>query len=149
MKIFAKLIMAISVVAALAGCSTQGMEPHEELLARSVVASGVIKYVDSGDDPAARAKNTVEVVDKLLSYAGEGEAFTLDELEAEARRQIPWKDMNPEDAVLVDALIHYVRAEMERRVEDSTVQLPTNELVEMRDVLHWVREAAVLYTGEE
>lgn len=142
-KIAATMMMAVSIL--VVGCSTQGLEPHEEVLAHSVVVSGVAKFVQNGTDPAERASEVVETIDRVVAFSEDGELFTLDELEAEAREQIPWAKLSPEDTLLAEALIGYVRVELERRLEDSTTDIPTDELVEMREVMLWAREAAIVY----
>lgn len=146
MKIWAKVVMLVSILAVMTGCSSfsiSDMGTTERVLAETTVVSATMRYIEEAEDQAERAEGVMSVVEDFETFAGNQEVFTLDEAETFVRGEIPWHDMKQSEVVLANGLLVALRMEIEKRVEDGEVDPKT--FVDVQEVLSWVEQGAVVY----
>ncbi|MGD9539075.1 MAG: hypothetical protein AB7P52_17720 [Alphaproteobacteria bacterium] len=137
--VFAALIAAVAILSLVAGCANLEGRPGAQALAKTAIQVAALKIAEDGE----RAERVIRVVDSAIAIAEGDLEVTLASLEAAIRAEIDWPSLDPEDALLVNALIYVVRAELKSVFTESEMIAPENR-VRLLTVLGWVREAAAL-----
>ena len=106
--------------------------------AKLVVDIAVLKTIEAGDNPAARALRIIDVAQGALAYV-HGDT-TLDAVEQAVRSEIDWQSLSVSDRVLANYLIETVGQEMRARIGKGVI--PPDKIVAVRTVLEWVIDAA-------
>ncbi|MCP1675467.1 hypothetical protein J2T57_002617 [Natronocella acetinitrilica] len=116
-RILASMALVV-VLLALAGCAalnTVAERLDRDSLGLQLLASqSSARFVDAGSDQAVRAAETIGAIERLRDYVDAADTLTMDELIAEADRQIPWHRLSPADEQLIRDLYLLFREDIER-----------------------------------
>ena len=131
-------LSAVSVVLAMAlvlgGCKSFG---NGDASTRLVVQYAVYKYTQGEAEKAARVQSAV---DNALAVLDGDASATIMALKAAVLAQIDFGKLDPADQFLARAVVDQVGAELAARVGSG--ELDGDRLLQVRDVLQWVRDAA-------
>lgn len=126
--------LCVGTVGYLAGCATlKAGDPGPKL----AIGYATLKYI--GED-VPRAKRVVTAVDRAEALLDRNIAVAVPEIEKAVREQIDFSKLDPADRLLLNMLFDSVRVELEVRL--GTGALNPEQLVKVRLVLGWVRDAA-------
>ena len=138
------IILAALVAActAMTGCANLGNgkidpSPTTQALVKATIQYAVLRAV--GGDPS-RAIRIAEIASQAIQFAQADDVTTANALEGVVREYIGYADLTPENQLLADTLISVIRAEIEARIGDKTLDGKT--LVQVVAVLTWVRDTA-------
>lgn len=142
-EFFGALLILMSLIClaiVLPGCQSVQVNSVASKLA---VQYAVMKTIEADSNHLAdRAAKIREVAAEAESFFDNGTA-TLGALESAVRQRIAALHLSPADALLADALVGAVVAELQARV--GAGQIPADELYQVRTVLGWIVDAAELY----
>jgi hypothetical protein len=132
----------VLVPAGLVGCANVGGpnptydDPAIRAAARITIQYATLKLIG---DSEGRAERVIALVDTGLALA-EADLSSVEELRTKILALIPPDALEPPERLLVANLSELIVIELKRRV-DVPGTIP---ILEIREVLGWVREAAVL-----
>lgn len=137
--------LAFLVLFILGGLS--GCKPESQLAARVAVQYAVGKYIEkvSPIDKVEKVRRIIETA-RLVSQLAENESVTIDSLRAYVAQRLADR-LSPADRLLAGAIIDAAAIELKNRVGDGV--LKPDQLVQVREVLTWVEEAATAYAPPE
>lgn len=148
-----------TLVAALMGCATapsngQGAiasaPASQQLLARASVQYAVGKFIVKEKTPEAqqaRIDRLRKITGVAIDLVDSGMATTIPAIEDAVRASIDWTKFDLPDRILIDNLIAVVRLELEARIKpggDNASALDSTLLLDVREVLGWINQAAAL-----
>lgn len=140
------LILAACVTSiTLAAC--EALQTHEAT-AQIVVQYATAKYVENSSE-AKRAERKAEVIRIAtdLKEAAGGEGVSLVFLRERLAAELQKRGISGADLVAINGLVNLVSTEIEKRITDGV--LDPNEVVQVREVLQWVIDAAGLVLVEQ
>ena len=133
-----KALLAV-VILALAGCASfSGSSATEKL----IVQTATMKFIEAGDDRAARAAKIRAAVDQARVWL-DTDGVTLADLHAAIMGRLASANLEPSDMLLASALVDVVVAELNARIGDGI--LDEDKRVRVNAVLGWIAEAASFY----
>lgn len=135
-----ELLMALTV---LAGCAAIEERP---MTSRLVVTYATMKVIDGAEMPIEKADRVAAVADVALGLLSDDKPVLIAAIEEAVRAAIPWGDLDNADVILANALITAVAEELQSRVDDRGM-LGGESLLTAREVLSWVKDAAVAAAG--
>lgn len=148
-----------ALLAALTACATaptngQGAiatsPASQQLLARMSVQYAVGKFIVKEKTPEAqqaRIDRVRNVTGIAIDLVDKGMATTIPAIEEAVRANIDWSRFDAPDRMLIDNLIAVVRLELEARMKprgDNSPVLDSALLLDVREVLGWINQAAAL-----
>ena len=104
-----KSILFLLLVMALAACASFPSSGSAEL----VTQVATIKFINGGEIPVLRARAVVAIA-KEGKRLFDNERLPVSEIETLIRNRIKWDELNVEDALLANALIDRVAAEIQK-----------------------------------
>jgi len=134
--------LSAAFVALFIGGALTGCKSSEQVASRIGLQYAVGKYIEK-QSPAERvekARKILAAVETLDQLAG-SDATTVDALRAYIAQRLG--DLSPADRIAVGNLIDLAAAALKERVGDGV--LKPDDVLKVRDVLSWVREAAGAY----
>jgi hypothetical protein len=120
------------IFATICGCSTLQSRPDAAKLG---VILATAKFIESSDNPAARAARVRGIAEKVLAVAEGNPESTVAALREVAFAALP-ATLTPVDRAIAGALIDAVVAELTARVSNGAI--PSDRLVTIKTVLRWV-----------
>lgn len=135
-------VLSAAFVAVFLGGALVGCKQSEQVASRIGLQYAVGKYIEK-QAPAERvekARKILAAVETLDQLAG-SDATTVDALRAYIAQRLG--DLSPADRIAVGNLIDLASAALKERVGDGV--LKPDDVLKVRDVLSWVREAAGAY----
>lgn len=130
------ILLSVLLMVGLSACAT--FETHAPV-AQLGVQVATMKVIEEHPERAGRI---VEIADAALLLVDGGMESTVPLIDMAVRKQIDWQGLSPSDRLLVNALLLAVRDELQRRVGDDA--LDETKLLQVRQVIVWVRDAAEL-----
>jgi hypothetical protein len=140
------LILAACVTSiGLAAC--EALQTHEAT-AQIVVQYATAKYVENSSlaKRAERKAEVIRIATDLRDAAG-GEGVSLVFLRERLAAELQRRGLSGADLVAINGLVNLVSTEIEKRITDGV--LDPGEVVQVREVLQWVIDAAGLVLVEQ
>lgn len=138
MKKFVLIILAFAVL--VTGCATfNNMVKNDALISQLAVESATARVIN--DHPLWKDK-AIEIVDAAINAIDSRSVVELGILESYVRSRVSWSRLLPEEQALVSALISQTRKNLEDSFLARGIDDPGLELVEVRQVLVWIRDTA-------
>lgn len=137
---FKHLIAGVLAIVMLSGCSAL----REFAQGGSVgiaIQYATMRYVDDGEDPAARAAEVRETVERVREYSG-GVEVSLEDLKAYALSVLSPK-LSPADRFLALQIINVAAGELEGKI--GAGQLDPEDKVALEKLLDMIRDATLFY----
>lgn len=137
-RIMIALVTAV-VLVATTGCASLS---NGSATAKTAIQIAVFKLIDKDRE---RAQDVYDTVSKTVSLIDGEKLTTLDAVESGIRAEIDPSDYTPSEKLVISRSIDAVRAEIETRINaDGVGSLDPDQVVAIKSVLNWVRQAAVM-----
>lgn len=133
------IAIALVAVALVTGCASLN---NGGATAKTAVQIATFKVIDK--DPE-RAQDVYDTAGKAVSLIEGEKLTTLDAVESSIRSEIDLSGYTPSEKLVINRLIDAVRVEIEARINtDGVGSLDPEQVVAVKRVLNWVRQAAVM-----
>jgi len=110
--------------------------------AKLIIQVATMKVIEGGGDKVTRAQRVSVIVGDAKSLLG-GEQLSLPALRQAITFRLANEDLTPSDQLLADALVDAVDAELQKRIGEGL--LNPEQVIQVKDVLDWITEAAQVY----
>lgn len=135
-SVFYITLMAMAMVL-FSGCSFVEDNPNTARLTTQYATAKVI----GGD--SERAARIVEITSQIKLTIAEDTSATIAALNTYVRGEIRWEKLEPEDTILIDAVLSNAVARLEEEV--SAGLLDPGQRIQLTTFLTWIEEVAARY----
>lgn len=138
------LLVVVALIALLNGCSFL-QKPDNAVLQQVAVQYGTAKFVEGKPVGAERIERATQIksVALLVQSVASADNATVSTLQEFAAAKIAAAHLSPPDAILANALVSVIVAELNVRVADGVLNAENRVIVNR--LLGWVIDAAGAY----
>jgi hypothetical protein len=133
---FADIWLAVAVLLMVAGCVAGQQGSSQELVLKTSVQYGTMKYLGSHPNHIEKAEF---LVDEVAAALESEQSATLALLETIVVDSIPWEKMTPEERLILTALLTEIKYQVGLKIGEGV--LGESERVWGMQFLSWVRQA--------
>jgi uncharacterized protein YceK len=150
MKIFSRSVTAVSwallacAVVLVSGCGSLPVDAETEK-GRFEVEAATVLIIQESSDPARRAAEVVETIDRLQNLLTH-ERTTIGELRFALLKRVAERDLTAGELLLAKRVVDKIAARIEAQV--GAGYLSPEAVVSVDAVLGWAEEAAALYVAK-
>ena len=124
----------------LTACSLKEIRPEYRELGQTTVQYATLRYID---EDVKTADSVYEVTQYINEIAEKGSLVSLDVLENEIHRHIPWDSFSLQDQFLIEDLISHVVNHLKQLEVDFGYDPEELEFYAL-EITQWIEEAALM-----
>jgi hypothetical protein len=116
------------------GCTLVDNNGHADFAVQVAVTQGVVRFVEAGESPVARAYRKESLISALSIarvYVDSGEPLDVLNWSDEFIRLMDWDAVSVADQLLLMQLIGFVRIELDARVGDSATRIYLGRVIDL------------------